>query len=252
MRGLLFTVGVMAYGSLIFAYAVAYSEGVGRGEAYLRLMEFERSSGANVNVASGLRRIFAEHSGLTVEQSAGSMSLSGFLPADNGGYSQSISEYSAAVGRFLPDTSFNAAPYPAFTTEYGLNFSRRTGGEAVVSLPAGVSEILLSGLVDGNVTSCSIDSSGGRLFFTGEFRGVDGRCERSAGIDYVGRTVFAVGGFSAEVSDGALRLRSTGPVTHYNLTIVFNESVRRKSPLLEAHVSSSAGSTWKTSGVSLL
>ncbi len=248
----MFTVGVVAYGSLIFAYVVAYTEGVGRGAEYPWFMELERSSGENANVASGLRRIFAEQAGLTVEQSANSVSVSGFLPADNGGYSQGISEYSSAVGRFLPGTSFHAAHYPAFTTDYGLNFSRGTGDEATMSFPAGVLEVILSGLVDGNVSSCSIDSSGGGLFFTGAFRGVDGRCERSANIGDLNSTVFAAGGFSAEVSEGTIRLRSTGPVTHYNLTLVFNESVRRKPPLLEASVSSSAGSARKNSGVSLL
>jgi hypothetical protein len=253
-RGLLFTLGVFVVGGILITFAVAYDMASKDASAENRLMELERATSQNTNIAHNIRKAFRDSAGIGVEETGDSVSISEALPNNLTAYRGGVARLADFAGKMLENASVALSNDAAYTTDFGVNYTHLSDGTVEILLPENTAYIFFAAAVNRNVSSCNLTAEAGGVPFAAAVEGNPGGCTRSANVNVSSHATLDLNGGGIVLSLGDRTLLLSNNVEeplNYNLTVKVNETRRRRPPRLVGRVTTEVGGCGKTAEVVL-
>jgi hypothetical protein len=220
-RGLLFTVGVAAVGSVLLVACLAYGLTARKHLGDSAVFGIMRASSHCATIGDVARGIFRESAGADFRQVNGSFSLFEALPRDVPEYASRARALRAAAS--LLDSTALIGDSPAIASGIGVNYSHPFAESSIFYLPQGCYGVAFAGDFKASVHNCSLSFDPGEVPFAAEASG-NGSCRKAARVDLDLPLRFEVNG-DAVITGGHRRLALSaieGSSMNYSLSVSTN------------------------------
>jgi hypothetical protein len=229
-KGMLLTPAVIILGAVIMVFAIVQNNISKSHELTPNLMDLERTSTRNSNIAHNLAKIYKTSAKMNVTQTQDSITVRQSLPNDFSQYQLELSRMRDFLSHHMPDTTFSTPTTPRIHTGAGVNVTQTSERSLRIDVPGRyrIVDLELVGGASVQITDCNYTYENGGDTVRISLQGVDGgECAITRGVNASDRLYFDLnsGAVRLEMYDGVLYLTNELPTAlNYELRMVLNET----------------------------